>query len=37
VERIVERIKADAEGSDVESSDVIGLAQELRSLLRPYV
>lgn len=37
VDRIVERIKADAEGSDVESSDVIGLAQELRSLLRPYV
>lgn len=44
VNRIVERIVADAESSRVidsddgaESSDVIGLAQELRSLLRPYV
>lgn len=41
VERIVHRIVADATSSaapsDDETSDVIGLAQELRSLLRPYV
>lgn len=47
VDRLIERFVADAEGSrvigskskddDVESSDVIGLAQELRALLRPYV
>lgn len=40
VERIVERVMADAEGSkddDADGSDIIGLAQELRSLLRPYV
>ena len=43
VNRIVDRIMADADGdvidngADDESSDVIGLAQELRSLLRPYV
>lgn len=43
VERIVLRIIADAGGEvvsdddDVVASDVIGLAQELRALLRPYV
>ncbi len=45
VDRIVERFVADAAGTagaskdddDVAASDVIGLAQELRSLLRPYV
>ena len=43
VNRIVDRIMADIDGevvdnaADEESSDVIGLAQELRSLLRPYV
>lgn len=43
VDRIVERVVADAEGSkvgtgdDADGSDIIGLAQELRSLLRPYV
>ena len=44
VGRIVDRIMADVDGEvidnaadDEESSDVIGLAQELRSLLRPYV
>jgi hypothetical protein len=37
VNRIVERIGADAVGPGVEESDVIELAQELRTLLRPYV
>lgn len=44
VNRIVDRIMADADGEvidnagdDEQASDVIGLAQELRSLLRPYV
>jgi hypothetical protein len=44
VGRIVDRIMADVDGEvvdntadDDEASDVIGLAQELRSLLRPYV
>lgn len=43
VDRIVHRFVADgsgtrhAEDDDVVASDVIGLAQELRSLLRPYV
>jgi hypothetical protein len=39
VDRIVARVRADAgpEGSAGEDSDVIELAQELRSLLRPFV
>jgi hypothetical protein len=37
VDRIVNRIKADADGHGDSDSDVIELAQELRSLLRPYV
>jgi hypothetical protein len=43
VDRIVERVMADAEGAkagkdeEADGSDIIGLAQELRSLLRPYV
>jgi hypothetical protein len=43
VDRIVERVMADAEGAkagkdeDADGSDIIGLAQDLRSLLRPYV
>jgi hypothetical protein len=40
VETIVELIRADAAtGSpgDTAESDIIGAAQELRSLLRPYV
>lgn len=43
VEAMVQRFVADASGAvskdddDVVASDVIGLAQELRSLLRPYV
>ena len=37
VDRIVKRIMADADGHGDSDSDVIELAQELRSLLRPYV
>ena len=36
-ERLVSRFTADAQGHGDSDSDVIGLAQELRSLLRPYV
>lgn len=37
VNKIVDRVVADASGTGDESSDVIEYAQELRSLLRPYV
>ena len=37
VERIVERIHADASSSPGVDSDIIEYAQELRSLVRPYV
>jgi hypothetical protein len=37
VERLVTRFMADAQGHGDSDSDVIELAQELRSLLRPYV
>ncbi len=37
VDRIVKRIMVDADGHGDSDSDVIELAQELRSLLRPYV
>lgn len=37
VDRIVQRIMADADGPGDSESDVIELAQELRTLLRPYV
>jgi len=37
VDRIVTRFRADAQGHGDAESDVISLAQDLRSLLRPYV
>lgn len=37
VDRIVKRVMADADGHGESDSDVIELAQELRTLLRPYV